>query len=145
MKLSEIQLFVQTGGYIISLFYVLGVLLSLNIHWHHKPQRPSPVRKKKQSVYIAPMLISYVLILTNLFRVFYITGAKCNVSINMTKPKRRKGTFLVYCKTVLRLKSDTASYIVYGELDRTRLVERHLRILKYWTRITCISKTLNLL
>ena len=39
---------------------------------------------------------------------------------------------LRYCKTVLRLKSNTANYFVYGELDRAPLIiERHLRILKY--------------
>ena len=43
---------------------------------------------------------------------------------------------LRFCKTVLRLKSNTANYFVYGELDRAPLIiERHLRILKYWTKI----------
>ena len=49
---------------------------------------------------------------------------------------------LRFCKTVLRLKSSTANYFVYGELDRAPLIiELHLRILKYWTKI--ISRKLN--
>ena len=47
-----------------------------------------------------------------------------------------------FCKTVLRLKSSTVNYFVYGELDRAPpIIERHLRILKYWTKI--ISRKLN--
>ena len=46
---------------------------------------------------------------------------------------------LQFCKKLLGVKQTTQNDFIYGELGRTSLVvERHLRIIKYWLKI-CMS------
>ena len=48
---------------------------------------------------------------------------------------------LQFCKKLLRVKQCTQNDFIYGELGRTSLlVDRHLRILKYWPKICNVNR-----
>ena len=75
----------------------------------------------------------------------YVIGLSCNKTLilsNRVKPDIER-VHLKFLKQILKVKSQTPSAAVYGELGRVPLhVMRKERILKYWFKVKCSTNTL---